>query len=290
MSNKIEYIKSELIKKGFPLENYVQSILSKNGWEVQANPYYMDKDTKKGKEFDIKATYEPEESTTWTTFFPKILIECKKIPGNAWIFFSSEEEFTNTLHSGLSNWLQIYDHWLFLSTDNHSYETFTTNYSEIILDPKNSNKRDKNIWKSVITLIKAASEEIESDFLDCKQYLLEIGSYNYFINNPCEIVYPIYPIIIFEGDLFEASFASYDEIILKNKEYIRLFVDYKSGRYKTKICIDIMKKERLTDYLEEIKKDVKTFNKRRENPENKKTYENDLFEAVKKKFDEIYET
>jgi hypothetical protein len=111
LSGKIDFIKKELKKKGYPLEHFVQGILDSKEWYVQPNAYFLDKDTQKGREIDIMAEYECSEFSTWTSFFPRLLVECKKMLGNAWVFFSTPDTaHTQTLHSGLAKWLEIWNH------------------------------------------------------------------------------------------------------------------------------------------------------------------------------------
>ncbi|TRZ52158.1 MAG: hypothetical protein D4S01_03405, partial [Dehalococcoidia bacterium] len=74
--------------------------------------------------------------------------------------------------------------------------------------------------------------------------------------------YIIYPLIVFEGKIFEATFSNND-VSLEQRDYIQLVVDYISGKYKGLFCIDVISKERLLSYLKEIDSDVSLFGKRR---------------------------
>jgi len=282
---KIEFIKNELKKKGYPLENYVQSLLYGKKWQVYPNAYFLDKDSKKGRELDIKAMYEHPDFKTRTSFFPRLLIQCKKIPGNAWIFFSTPSYSPiNILHSGLTKWLDAFEHGIFSDTGSHNYQTFATNYCEIVTDKATSNRKENNIWESVITLIKASSQEIEKDFADSQQYLLETGSFEEFAKHPSEIIYVFYPVIVFEGDMYEAKFVD-NTVILEQRDYVRLFVDYDSGHYKGQFCIDFLNKLKLVDYIDEIEKDMDILDKRRAEVSEK--YESSLLDAVNKKYQEM---
>jgi hypothetical protein len=287
LSDKIDFLKNELKKKGYPLENYVQSMLDNKNWDVYPNSYFLDKDTQQGRELDIKATYETEKSQTWTNIFPRVLIECKKVPGNAWIFFSGNQRpFTRAVHSGLAKWLQVDEFGIFdiSSATPHTWQTFATNYCEIIFDKSKSNKRDDNIWKAVITLIKATSQEVEREFVDCcEKYLDDLGTFDKFLAFPSEIVYVFYPIIVFEGEMYEATFTG-EDIKLERREYVRLFVDYDSGYYKGQFQIDIINKEKLEECLDRVRKDVSCFDTCRNHLS--KVYEPALIEAVKREFEE----
>lgn len=289
MNDEIDFIKRELKKRGYPLEHYVQALLVEKGWVVQPNAYFLDKDTNKGRELDIKAAYEDFESSSWSCFFLNLLVQCKSLPGNAWIFFSVPRQsvpYTRIAKLGLTDFLELRDLEIFEQKETHfdrSNVVLATNYCEIITDKEKSNKRDNNIWECAVTLIKATSQELQQAHADSKQYLKDdLCSFDEFIKNgPSELVYIIYPLIVFEGRMYEARFSE-EDITLQRKEHVQLFVDYQSGRYKGQFCIDVVTKERFSQYLKDILKDLTVFDKRR--VEKSEKYEKRLLAAVKKYF------
>ena len=284
MDNGIEFIKNELKKKGYPLENYVQSLLVNNKWRVQSHAYFLDKDTDKGRELDLKAYNDDFVSDHWRArFVLNLLVQCRKLPGNAWIFFSvpQESEHKTIEISNLAkslNFPKIF--WTFDKSGTHfdDSDNLATNYCEIITDKAKSNKRVDNIWECVMSLIKATSQELEKDDADIKQYLEEIGSYDEFIKDPFEVVKIYYPLIVFEGKIYECVFLD-EDIILNERRYMPLFVDYQSGRYKGEFHIDIVTKERFSKYLRDIMKDLVVFNQKRNNIS--KEYEQVVLEALR---------
>ena len=294
MTDEIEFIKSELKKKGYPLENYVQALLVGKDWHVQPNAYFWDKDTNKGRELDIKAIYERFKSNSWSSFILNLFIQCRRLPGNAWIFFSVPKGsvlYAPISRYGLAKFLQsqkmfvrtpaIFD---YKGTHFDRSEVLATNYCEIITDKKKSNKRDDNIWECVVTLIKATSQALEEAQADSKQYLEEdLGSFQEYIGDsgPYELISVLYPLIVFEGKIYAAKFFE-EGITLQRRDYVQLFVDYHSGRYKGKFRIDIVTKKRFPYYLEDILKDLTLYDKRR--VEEAKEYEDSVVEGVKKYF------
>ena len=86
--------------------------------------------------------------------------------------------------------------------------------------------------------------------------------------------------------MYEAKFHD-DDITLERREYVQLFVDYQSGRYKGTFCIDVITKERFSDYIEDIRKDLIVFDKRR--VEKSKEYQEKALEAVKQHLAKIYD-
>ena len=283
MTNQTEFLKRELKKKGYPLENYLQALLANKGWHVQPNAYFLDKDTNKGRELDIRAIYDDFEYSSWSYFPLNLLIQCRRIEGNAWIFFSVPQRstlLTKISRYGLPEFLESAGLVIFGMGETHfeKSEVLATNYCEIITDKKKSNKRTDNIWNCVITLIKATSQELEQAHAETKRYLEEEGGFSDFAENPIELVNIFYPLIVFEGKMYEAKFFNND-IELERREYVQLFVDYQSGRYKGEFCIDVITKERFSEYLKEVLDDLAVFDKRR--VEKSKEYEKMITEAFK---------
>lgn len=283
MNDVREFIKGELKKKGYSLENYVQSLLVSKKWRVQPHAYFLDKDTGKGRELDLKAFNDNFVSDHWRArFVLNLLVQCKKLPGNAWIFFSAPERPQHGIieASNLAKSLNLPRFfWVFDKDGTHfdRSDMLATNYCEVITDETKSNKRVDNIWECVVSLIKATSQEFEQDDADNKQYFEEIGSYEEFIKNPFEMVSIYYPLIVFEGKMYECTFSGEDATV-DERGYVSLFVDYESGRYKGQFHIDIITKERLPEYLENVTTDLAIFDQKRKNVS--KEYEKLVFEAL----------
>ena len=150
-----EFLINELKKKGYPLENYVQWCLAGKGWHIQANTYFYDKDEKTGRELDIKA-WKPTTVSTFTDFCLNLYIQCKKLPGNAWIFFSAPQDenvFSNIKRVMFADYL---DHDQYLSDDifkekgTHfdKCDVLTTNHCEVIVDKREvEQKRGQHLGK-----------------------------------------------------------------------------------------------------------------------------------------------
>lgn len=142
-----------------------------------------------------------------------------------------------------------------------------------------SNKREDNIWESEITLIKAISQQVERENEFLKERLEELSSYSRFSIENYERVEIFYPIIVFEGNMYEATFTN-DNIVLFPREYLRLQFDYHSGNYNGKYFIDVVKKEKFPSYLNEVTYDLEIFDKRRK--EMSSGYEKGLLRYAKK--------
>jgi hypothetical protein len=86
---EIDHLKELIRRSGLPLELEIAGFLSrKKQWTVSTKPSYLDKDVHAGRSIDILADYAIWEDIQPDTCFHhvELLIECKKIPGNAWVF------------------------------------------------------------------------------------------------------------------------------------------------------------------------------------------------------------
>lgn len=287
MDNETEFIKNELKKKGYPLENYVQSLLIRKKWDVQPNSYFLDKDTNMGRELDMKASNEGFVFDHWgSPCILNLLVQCRRLPGNAWVFFSALQggSHLNIETSNLAKSLNLSRYlWTFDKSGTHfdDSDMLATNYCEIITDATKSNKKVNNIWECVISLIKATSQELESDDANKKLYLKEIGSYDEFVKDPSEVVNIYYPLIVFEGKMYECVFCD-DDITLNEKTYVPLFVDYQSGQYKGEFHIDVVSRERFSKYLTDIMRDPQVFNQKHK--DKSKEYDQAILNAVRAHF------
>jgi hypothetical protein len=85
--NEKKFIIDQIRKSGFSLERHVVNSLIEDSWDVYPRAHFYDKDFNKDRELDVRAekTVSIEDLQLLLKFH--LLIECKKIPGNAWIFF-----------------------------------------------------------------------------------------------------------------------------------------------------------------------------------------------------------
>ena len=273
-NNETDFLKKEIAKSGYPLESYVASVISsQKGWSLYFNPYFLDKDENKGREIDVKATYSSDElyNKGSSVFMGlSLMIECKSIRGNAWVFFKNPTELYSpilrcsyfdffgepdgdTLSSLISSKK---------STHFDRCRTKATQYAEYIISPNKSNKRNDNIWTSEIKLIKACSEEIENLMKENGETVeeLKLEGIDLWVDSPDDIIHYVYPVIVFEGKLYEASIG--DDIRLKRRQYIQLHVDFKSRNYEGRYCIDVVSRQFFPKFLRNVEADVNVFEKR----------------------------
>jgi hypothetical protein len=303
MTDETEFIRDELKKRGFPLESYVERLLTDSGWHVNSNVYFMDKESNKARELDIEANFDKFAPSTWTMIVFNLLIQCKRLPGNAWVFFShtSESKRIDTFHKcDLTDFLRKDDKWsplkfavfdleIFGSNDTHvvKRDAVATNYCEIIIDEEKSNKRTDNIWKSAVTLVKAVSQELDKSLCSEKQYLDEDLESGAFLKKPFDVAEVFFPIIVFEGKMYEATLLN-DDVRVQKVNYVQLRVDYESGHYKRDCVIDVVTRDRFSSFMNDVVNDFPVFDKRRVEVGGK--YESEVLEAVKRHYARTYKT
>lgn len=270
-----QFIIDEIKKSGYPFETYVQWILATKGWHVQPNIYYPDKESNNGRELDIKA-YKPMIVSTNTDFYLNLIIQCKKIPGNVWVFFQSPQEelfYPEILRASLADFLdehRDFTHDIFEEEGTHFDEVEATvgSHCEIIIDKNLSNKQTNNLWESQLTLLKAVSHELEKYNTWFKESLEELANSNLQKRFPDDIIEVFYPVVVFDGRLYEAHFkdgkisSNYD-LDLKPRDYVRLRFDYHSSFYKGNYFIDVVTKDKLDRYLNIVEYDLQVFDERR---------------------------
>jgi len=270
---KKEFIIEEIEKSGYPLELYVSGILKDQDWSIFPNQFYFDKDSGKGREFDIRAEKEYIIDELDSLLTIRLLIECKKIPGNAWVFFEGPQ-IQNTPIASFPTIVTILDALGINSEDatnkivlpllfeklHYDKGFFASGYKEIVLDRKQSKKSDiSNIWDSEITLIKTIPSEIQ-DCLSDELMVSQIDDFktdgfdSWHSSGASQRIYFLYPLIVFQGDIYSTSFPLSEENLIET-DYICLSRDYKSAEYEFDGAIDILKKEYFEKYLIELEGD-----------------------------------
>ena len=246
-------ILQELRKTGFPTEIICASVMQKCGWGVLHNPSYWDDSEKVSREFDIRAYKKWKYITPLGDHFISVYLisECKKSE-KPWVFFSTPE----THYPGLSKFIKTPDTFIFSSshpegqisdtilTETHHYFK-NSKLARTFYEPfKGQEKSDTSqmIYSAIMSSVKATlfhSQDRRSD----------------------EYTNIYYPIIIFNGNMYEAQVKSPNDIELVPSEYIQLSFNYvlpKSSEYNTiwerqeRFIIDVIRYDYLEKYLDLI--------------------------------------
>ena len=260
-------IKEDILNSGFPLEIRTAVDLQRHDYIIFPNERYLDPD-KKEHELDILAikTIEIEqqvgkESIKGMNVFC-LIVECKKSFKKPWVFFTRKKNFTDMPRSlfrlesncGVNRGFRFTDssQSLFDKINFSSLHFFNNNQkstSYAVAFTKDENDRSRQIYDAVISVMKALNWKSQEK----RKQLGEDGQWATPIN------WFFFPIIILEGELFEANVSESDVDITKTVRTQLIFNSEKSNLGSA--IIDIIKKEDFNHLLSKIESDIEILKK-----------------------------
>lgn len=230
---KKDKILADIKKTGFVTELNTASILLKHDWKVSQNSSYLDKDQDKSREIDIVAQkFDFEAKFRFRQEF-YVAIEVKS-SAKPWVIFTTSEN--NELLSS-QDWQNLFSAenllvWRHLGRDDIKKEFMRascyrigTTFHEAFKGPN----QPSQIFEAVISACKAVTFMKES-FEEIRGVdLNDLNSYN-----PKEYHFlgVFVPLIVVDGELFDAHLNDEGEIELEEKDYIPLKFSYSSPKYK----------------------------------------------------------
>lgn len=258
-----EKIWASIRKSGVPLELKVYETVSElEGWEADPGQYYVDSDDDKGREFDLKAGKDVGTSNENFLLTLNLVVECKSIPGHAWVFFPIKEQFGFLPSISLveerqrerpSRVLAPFDLMPLGGAEGcrHCHEAQ--------VDPSKSNwKQDKkgpdNIFEAKTTLVKATEFLRRKRIKELMEFVQDTKALDqdqsirralYHVASRIEIFQPL---IVFDGGLYTAR--ARDEDSLEEVNQVKYLVEYQSRNYEVSyLPIDICRADFLPEYL-----------------------------------------
>lgn len=284
-------LKELILRSGFPLQIEISSSLTKHFTatdslvQILTSAYYLDNDEEKGRELDIKVKIPifPQKIRVSPTVFLTLLVQCKNIPGNAWVFFKSPQKIYSTCEStsildALEWTLPLHRSFTRLN-GLHLRDLLITNvYDEFVLDKNASNKRDDNLFEAIISLAKATSYEYETSVSDHKKMLENISKEDAAYLNYAEIFYSA---VVFSGKMYLVEEVEKGpKMRLTPVDHVGLRVDYISGSYDIKLVVDILHKKAFKKYEQMIIRDMEILRSALDNDVGKK-FKTEVSKAVK---------
>jgi len=266
---KEDYIREQILKSGFPLEIETYSILEQNNWMAFANDYYFDEDEKKEREIDLTAVPFPEFDNKFNiinrvepfSLDIELAIECKKIDTHAWVFFT----WPST--SGLFYSGQTLDFMQIRTND------FESSLFDVILSPPDTggllhySKFDRLARSYVEVKIEGQDGGRKDIFTACNQ-LTKFIAYSFqrrvdrLAKDPDHVMIMVFPVIVFDGDLYEATLGETGNIILSRRKHILLARHSKlsfAGTDERSFLIDVVAKGYFEDYLKAVRLDIRNI-------------------------------
>jgi hypothetical protein len=265
--DKLDFIKKELLKSGFPLEMEVSSILRKRNYEVFKSVYFFDDDEQKAREFDIFASlplYEDSSieydlDTDWY-FNPFVAIECKKSAVYSWVFFRSEP-IVGHLDIG---------HSIDVLTEKVGYlksvcgqlltKSFLSHYTN---EEANIVSEHQQVKYAKLPKNGRVERPVKDSIFDAISKIIKFMNYNFQTLNKFYRADPTrndvifyFPIIVFDGPLYEVSYEKSLEV--KASKHVIYETSYFSNLTKSLVpaYIDIVRKDAFEEVLSIIEKEA----------------------------------
>jgi len=266
---KEDYIREQILKSGFPLEIETYSILEQNDWLAFANDYYFDEDEKKEREIDLTAIPFPEIDNKFIiinrvepfSLDIELAIECKKIDTHAWVFFTRPSK-SCYFYSG-----QTLDFKQIRTND------FESSLFDVILSPPDTggllhySKFDRLAKSYVEVKIEGQDGGRKDIFTACNQ-LTKFIAYSFqrrvdrLAKDPDHVMIMVFPVIVFNGNLYEATLDKIGNIVLSQRKHILLARTSRlpfAGANERSFLIDIVTKGYFEDYLKAVRLDIRNI-------------------------------
>ena len=252
--DEIRKIKEDVKKSGFPLEVEVHEILRKFDWRALHQQPFFDKEEGKQRPIDIVAIHADHSPLgDYTLFHMSLIIECKSSVKHPWIFYTVPKEkelfsfpFSPVEHYALprgykkKKMLDELQKWMPFS---HIYRK-NLNGDRVALHYYEAFKKGKGIqiYKARNQVIKSLTYQLEKN----KELTLKYRKVNpnYF---PLFISYPV---IVFDGHLLELKSIKDDPIPANHLQYL-------TSTTLGPIIIDVIKKEHLPRFLDELNHEIR---------------------------------
>lgn len=257
----IKKIKEDLKNTGFPLELYTMQKLRQNKWNVVSNAYYeveLNNQYSKNKELDIYATkthFHRIKKSYPLGIFLGLIIECKKstLP---WVFFPQDQSNGRYTLITTENF-KLKSRSLAESIDKLKIRRFeekklVTTYVIPFKETKEEKEEEKKIFKAILSVYYGLKEIKE--FNDLKSQELDKTS------APLTGLFVYYPVIAFDGNMFEANLIGKDDFNIRRKNYITLTWNSPDEELGI-IHIDVVHREYIETYLKKVENDYNYYKK-----------------------------
>lgn len=257
--SKIEHLKKEIMKTGYPLEIEISSILDR-GWTVLNTDSYFDRDEGKLRDIDIRADRYEEAFPLFLS--TSLVIECKKDESFAWVFFTRPfdfgQEYVNgqyldELQIGCKSSRPTQLRELVLGKSEFHYENFkrvAVAYDAFPIKPKKSSyeQKKREIFEAQNQLKKYICSTNEQTMKEKYDGLFRFDFY--------------FPCIVFQGQMYEAQLDR-GKVELTPKRHILLTTQYRPSYsiWEQLYLIDVVNRTHFRTYLGKVRKNIKSLQK-----------------------------
>lgn len=245
---------TDIKKTGFPSELKVASVLRKNNWTVEQNGTYVDYETNRSREIDIKSYKLFKQKKSNFYFFLHLIIEVKKSE-RPWVFFTSKNEKEPIFGFKGPGYLQIHVADNFDSKILSAYEmgknfprnnedTIGINYYEAFKSPNEPSK----IYEALLSSIKAAYHKVKES-----ENHWETNTKKFDPNERIEL--DIYmPVVIIDGMVCKAALSDDESVTVEKSDYVPLEISHSTKPYDDHISYypEVMTLDYLESFLQKI--------------------------------------
>jgi hypothetical protein len=267
----VEHIINEIKKSGYPLEIEVSNLLDNEGFIAFNTRYYFDEELQIGRDIDIQAF--PIEVDLDFASLPvsgrmDLVIECKKSTSQAWIFYTRKRLPVNSIYIGgqyHTTMLKPKEYFedsfnnrfqnKYLALHYNKFSRIGIAFQEIKIGKIGKNEKIAKNEKSGLKEIFEATNQLVN-FICYETHQI----YKRLANLPKsrsvkELAMLLFPIIVFDGGMFEVVFDS-EEPILTQTNHVLLETHYRCpycGEVES-YTIDVVHRS----YFQQFLKDFKT--------------------------------
>ncbi len=250
-------MKDAIRKSGYLLEQRVEPIIAKAGYYVNSNSAFLDPDTGKTREIDIKAlTFVSLDNKSKSFLFPVLLCECEN-NSQPIVFFTRESQISFMHHENVK--LSGIPVKIFGKAGYERFSAFSKmdkfhHYREGLVATQYCTfqmKKDKSAWLALHSdeqhdtfnsLIKAVEYEITSHY---RSWIMPDKPEDEPIN-----LQIYYPLIVLQGDMYSASLVN-NRIALKKSKHVQFIKEFYLPRTHEAETyqIDVITEDYLEKYL-----------------------------------------
>lgn len=232
---KLDKVKKEILKSGIPTEIEVSSFLRKDGWFVVNQDAYLDEDEKKVRAIDISAMKGKANEAII------LLCECKKSEGHAWAFYTHHKKAD--IYAGLLSFVET------LRVAQHIRLGFDDDQQKL-----KSHFSDMNVKVGTIGRVLFKKKD---DFFEALQQVLKALAYNKKKFKIPDTYFFAYPVIIFDGQIYEFDIKDDEEVEIKPIAYLQFIGTLKEEKLRP-CLVDVVKKSYFPEYLSLVNKEFES--------------------------------
>jgi hypothetical protein len=224
----------DLEKTGYPAELRAGNVFARSGWTVHYNVYYMDWDEKKGREIDLLAVnaVSSKKHNVWIRLHLPCAVKKSKDP---WVIFTTEgagesvgleEPGWGRLHLALDeiDYHVLNGDKMDQKSTIHRFKRFGHSY--YIAFGGSQSKPD--IFAALTSSVKASEDSLRQVKQIMKEDEARLGK-SVWHGRDLTLVEPI---VILDGNLYEAYLDSNDKIVVNEEKHIPVCFGYLSAEYR----------------------------------------------------------